>query len=121
MQSHGTECLIFKIVERAAWQAACGDGLYRGSVDDLNDGFIHFSTRAQVHGTAAKHFRGRSDLILVAFPADALGSALVWEPSRGGDLFPHLYGTLSTALALWERNLPLGSDGVPQIPEDLVA
>jgi len=110
---------VYKIVERDAWLSAAELGQYRGSVDDLRDGFIHFSSAAQLRGTAAKHFRGKSDLVLVAFAAAELGDALVWEPSRGGDLFPHLYGPLATALALWERALPLDSEGVPQIPEDI--
>jgi uncharacterized protein (DUF952 family) len=111
--------MIFKIVDRDAWSSACRAGIYRGSPDDLRDGFIHFSAPAQLSGTAAKHFRGQSDLVLVAFDEIALGDALVWEPSRGGDLFPHLYGTVSTNLAIWEKPLILGEDGVPEIPEDL--
>lgn len=111
--------MIFKIVGRDAWASACAEGLYRGSPDDLRDGFIHFSARAQLSGTAEKHFRGQPDLLLVAFDEKTLGEALVWEPSRGGALFPHLYGTVSTNLAMWEKPLSLGEDGVPAIPEDL--
>jgi uncharacterized protein (DUF952 family) len=113
--------MIFKIVGRDAWAAACREGLYRGSPDDLRDGFIHFSAPAQVKGTAEKHFRGQPDLVLVAFDEKVFGDALVWEPSRGGALFPHLYGTASTNLAVWEKLLPLGADGVPEIPEDIIA
>jgi uncharacterized protein (DUF952 family) len=111
--------MIFKIVGRSAWEEACRDGLYRGSSDDVRDGFIHFSAPAQVKGTAAKHFRGQADLLLVAFDEKVFGDALKWEPSRGGDLFPHLYGTVSTKLALWEKPLPLGDEGVPEVPEGL--
>ncbi len=111
--------MIFKIVGRDAWAAACREGIYRGSPDDRRDGFIHFSAPAQLRGTAAKHFREQADLVLVAFDEKVFGDALVWEPSRGGDLFPHLYGTVSTKVAIWEKPLPLGADGVPRIPEDI--
>lgn len=113
--------MIFKIVEREAWRAACRDGFFRGSAHDLRDGFIHFSAAPQVRGTAAKHFKGVVDLLLVAIDDAALGSALVWEPARGGELFPHLYEPLLTAHALWEKPLELDGEGVPIIPEDLAA
>jgi uncharacterized protein (DUF952 family) len=86
--------LVFKLIDRASWRAAESAGLFAGSVVDARDGFIHFSTAAQVRETAARHFAGQSDLLLVAIEAAALGDALRWEPSRGGDLFPHLYGAL---------------------------
>lgn len=85
---------IFKILSRAEWQAAEQSGVFAGSPVDLTDGFIHFSTAAQVEETAARHFAGQSDLLLVAVDPGRLGDALRWEPSRGGDLFPHLYGPL---------------------------
>lgn len=113
--------MIFKIVEGEAWRAACRDGVFRGSADDLRDGFMHFSAPHQVRETAAKHFKGISDLLLVAVDEAALGDALTWEPSRGGDLFPHLYDSLPTALALWDKALALDGDGVPIIAEDATA
>lgn len=113
--------MIFKIVDREEWQTACREGIYRGSAHDVRDGFIHFSAAHQVRETAAKHFRGARDLLLVAVDEMALGDALVWEASRGGDLFPHLYHFFPTARALWERPLTLDGDGIPVIPEDVVA
>lgn len=110
--------MIFKILTRDAWTAACREGLYHGSSDDVRDGFIHFSAPHQVAGTAAKYFTGKADLVIVAFDEAAFGDALVWEPSRGGDLFPHFYGPLPTALAVWEKPLALAVDGVPVIPEE---
>jgi uncharacterized protein (DUF952 family) len=99
--------IVYKLVDRAAWQAAEAAGSFGGSAVDVRDGFIHFSSAAQVRETAQRHFAGQSDLLLVAVDAPALGPALRWEPSRGGDLFPHLYGPLPlgavrsvTALAL---------------------
>lgn len=111
--------MIFKIVEREAWRAACLAGTYAGSADDVRDGFIHFSAAHQLRGTAVKHFKAIANLLLVAVDERALGAALVWEPSRGGDLFPHLYDALPTALAVWEKPLPLDSDGVPVVPGDV--
>ncbi len=84
------------------------------------DGFIHFSTAAQLEGTLRKHFAGRSGLFLIAIDADRLGDALRWEPSRGGDLFPHLYAPLELASVLWSGPLPLDDDGVPLLPAELI-
>lgn len=102
---------IFKILRESEWAAAQAAGVYAGSAVDLKDGFIHFSTAAQAAETAAKHFAGQTDLVLVRLEAAALGDALKWEPSRGGALFPHLYGSLPTRLATWVKPLPLGADG----------
>jgi len=103
--------LVFKIVGRDEWREAEAAGVFAGSAVDLADGYIHFSTADQAPETAAKWFSGRTDLRLVAVEADALGPDLRWEPSRGGALFPHLYGPLPTAQALFARPLPLGADG----------
>jgi uncharacterized protein (DUF952 family) len=91
--------------------------VFAGAPVDARDGFIHFSTADQARETAAKHFAGASDLTLVAVDADALGGALKWEVSRGGDLFPHLYGTLPLAAVLWAKPLPLDSDQRHVFPE----
>jgi uncharacterized protein (DUF952 family) len=109
--------IIYKILAEGAWAKAVEAGTYRGSALDLRDGYIHFSTAAQVPDTAAKHFAGVTDLVLVAVPAEVLGTALEWEPSRGGDLFPHLYAPLAVNLALWVKPLPLGADGGHVFPE----
>jgi uncharacterized protein (DUF952 family) len=85
---------IFKICGREEWRAAEAAGVYTGNADDVRDGFIHLSAADQVAGTLEKHYAGRSDLLLIAIDPDALGEALKWEPSRGGALFPHLYGPL---------------------------
>lgn len=112
---------IYKILTLADWDQACRDGSYAGSADDLRDGFIHLSAAHQLAATAARHFRGLDGLVLVALDADALGSALKWEPSRGGDLFPHYHGPLPVAAALWSKPLELAPDGVPLIPEEVAA
>jgi uncharacterized protein (DUF952 family) len=107
---------LYKICPAALWREAERDGVFRGSEHDRRDGFIHFSTAAQVAGTAAKHFAGQDDLMLVFVDAARLGAALKWEPSRGGDLFPHLYGPLDVAAAIRVEPLPLGDDGRHRFP-----
>jgi len=102
---------IYKICDSAAWQAAERVGEFAGAPVDLADGYIHFSTADQVKETAARHFAGQRDLVLVSVDADALGPALKWEPSRGGALFPHLYGALPLTAVRWTKPLPLGPDG----------
>ena len=109
--------IIYKICERAAWREAENSGVYRGSDADRRDGFIHFSTAAQLAGTAAKHFAGQADLMLVAVADDSLGAGLKWEPSRGGELFPHLYGALSLDAVTWVRDLPDEVGGRRALPE----
>ena len=102
---------IYKICEREAWHATKADGAFSGSDIDQRDGFIHFSTAAQVAETAAKHFAGQSGLMLVAVDGEALGPALKWERSRGNDLFPHLYAALPLSAVRWARPLPDEIDG----------
>src|SRR5947207_12145623 len=87
--------LIYKICRASDWQEAAAQGTYRGSGDDHRDGFIHLSAGHQVQETARRYFAGQSHLILIAFDAKALEPMLKWEPSRGGDLFPHVYGTIA--------------------------
>jgi uncharacterized protein (DUF952 family) len=106
---------IYKICPRTAWREAEQAGIYTGSDADTRDGFIHFSTAAQLAETAAKHFARQRDLVVVAVDAQALGPALKWEPSRGGDLFPHLYGALPLSAVRWTRPLPDEIDGARAI------
>ena len=102
---------IYKICQAADWAEAQRAGEFRGSAADCADGYIHFSTATQVAETAAKHFASMSDLVLVAVVAEDLGSALRWEPSRGGALFPHLYGALPAAAVRWVKPLRLDAGG----------
>jgi uncharacterized protein (DUF952 family) len=111
--------LIYKITPRHAWLEAQAAGVFTGAPIDVQDGYIHFSAAHQVRETAARHFTGLEDLLLVCIPAEALGDALRWEASRGGDLFPHLYGPLPTKLASKVINMPLQSDGSHRIPDDI--
>ncbi|MGO8952630.1 MAG: DUF952 domain-containing protein [Rhodomicrobium sp.] len=143
--------IIYKLMPRTEWEAAQAEGVYRGSAHDKRDGFIHFSTAAQLAGTARKHFAGVSDLVLLAVdiaslswpPSEAAvhsaglnaaeeeldgrvkpghdkkGDALRWEPSRGGDLFPHLYADLPIAAVKSAAPVPLAEDGTPILPAGL--
>src|SRR4051794_24447421 len=98
-----TSSLVYKICSDAMCQAAQRAGSFAGSEVDVRDGFVHLSTQAQVRETAARHFAGAADLVLLAVDAAALGSALRWEPARGGELFPHLHGVLPIAAVLWTK------------------
>lgn len=114
----GDKDWIYKICSRDEWNEAVRNGFYRGSADDARDGYIHFSRAHQVAGTLAKYFHGRDDLVLVTVDARALGPSLRHEPSRGGDLFPHLYEALEVAHAHSVRALPW--DGSQHtLPHDL--
>ena len=108
---------IYKICEREAWHVAESEGAFRGSDVDLRDGFIDFSTAGQVVETAAKHFAGQTDLMLVAVDDEALGPILKWETSRGGALFPHLYAALPLSAVRWARALPDETAGRREIAE----
>lgn len=108
---------IYKIVPASLWRSAEEAGRFDGAPVDLKDGYIHFSTGAQVRETAARHFKGQDDLLLVAVDETKLGEALRYEVSRGGALFPHLYASLDPALAEWVKHLPLATDGSHVFPD----
>lgn len=109
--------VVYKIAPRSLWAEAEHTGLFRGAPVDHQDGYIHLSSAAQVEETAARHFAGMDDLLLVAVDGDRLGDALVWEPSRGGALFPHLHAVLPLDAVRWVKPLPLGLDGRHVFPE----
>ena len=108
--------MIYHMCRADEWAAAVKTGTYRGSSQDMADGFIHFSTTVQIVESARKHRAGQDGLLLVAVEADRLGDRVKWEPSRGGDLFPHLYGPLDPAESASVRPLPLGADGLHLFP-----
>jgi uncharacterized protein (DUF952 family) len=109
--------MIYKICPASAWREAEQQGAYRGSADDIRDGFIHFSTASQVAETARKHFFGQAGLFLIAVDADALGETLRWERSRNEELFPHLYGELDLGAVTGILEMRARSDGYHDIPE----
>lgn len=114
-----TTSLIYKICPKSLWREAETAGVFAGAPVDLADGYIHFSTGAQARETAARHFAGQRDLLLIAVDPARLGEELRFEPSRGGALFPHLYGRLDPGLARWIAPLPLGPEG-HRFPEDVL-
>jgi len=103
--------VAYKLLDRQEWDAARVLGSYAGSGVDRADGYIHMSTAEQVGETARRHYAGREALVLVEIDLDAVGSALKWEASRGGALFPHLYGPLPVSAARRERGLSVDADG----------
>ena len=106
---------IYKILPRSDWEAARTAGAFIGSAVDRQDGYIHFSTAGQAQETARRHFRDQAGLVVLEVETDDLGAALKWEPSRGGDLFPHLYGSLAATLVRAVTEAPLDAQGVPQV------
>jgi uncharacterized protein (DUF952 family) len=106
---------IYKILRKDEWQKFRREGVLDGAPVDIQDGYIHFSTAAQVAETAARHFTGEAGLVLLEVDADRLGGALKWEPSRGGQLFPHLYASLPLQLVGLSWPLPL-DNGIHKLP-----
>ena len=111
--------LIYHMCRREEWAEAEKVGAYSGSSQDQADGFIHFSNGAQIVESAAKHRAGQSGLVLLSVDPDKLGAALKWENSRGGALFPHLYGDLPPAAVVRVDDLPLGTDKLHIFPADV--
>jgi uncharacterized protein (DUF952 family) len=107
---------IYRMCRRAEWERAASNGVYAGSSQDTADGFLHFSTAGQVVESAARHRAGQDKLVLLAVDAAHLGDALKWEKSRGGALFPHLYGPLPLDAVGAVHDLPLGPDGTHVFP-----
>lgn len=109
--------IIYHLARQHAWEAAQTSGIYEGTPEDRVDGFVHFSTAAQVAESAARHRAGETDLVLIAADSDVLGEAVQWEVSRGGARFPHLYGNLPVSAVRSATPLPLGKDGLHVFPE----
>lgn len=114
-----SKAAIYHVCRAEEWEAALGLGRYEGSSQDRADGFIHFSSAAQVKESCAKHRAGQDGLVLLKVDGEKLGSSLKWEPSRRGELFPHLYGALNPSAVLSARPLPLGPDGQHRFPDPL--
>jgi len=110
---------VYKIVAADLWQAAQDSGVFTGAGIDLTDGFIHLSTAVQARRTAQLYFAGQDNLVLMAVDEASLGEALKYEPSRDGDLFPHLYASLPLTAVLSVRPLPLDADGNHLFPDDI--
>ena len=111
--------LIYKVADASEFDEAVADGIYAGAPIDLKDGFIHFSTAAQLAETLRLHFKGRRNLVLAAVRTADLGDALRWEPSRGGALFPHLYGNLEIKAVDWSEPIEVDDEGGCRLPDRL--
>ena len=109
--------LIYKICPEVLWCEAKRAGVFAGAAVDVRDGYIHLSTAAQVRETTARHFGGQGGLLLLAVDEEALGPDLRYERSRGGELFPHVYGSLPLSAVRWVKPLPLRPDGQHVFPE----
>ena len=110
--------LIYKILTSDQWSGLQSHGEIAGAPVDVADGYVHFSTADQAEETASKHFTGQEGLWVLALEADTMGDMLKWEPSRGGALFPHLYGPLRLADVVWAKPLPL-SEGRHCFPDNM--
>lgn len=117
-----TDQFAYKILSEADWAVANTEGVSRTSLDEA-DGYVHLSTRAQVGETLALHYKGAAQVRLLAFEMSVLAEMgeVRWEASRGGQMFPHLYGALKIARATQVWVLNLDADSVPQLPKDLPA
>ena len=109
---------LYKIMSKQEWEKAQAQGIYEGSEVDRRDGFIHLSAANQVRATAQKHFFGKTDLILISIREESLGPSLIWDISRGGELFPHIYGPLQLDAVGESASLPL-VNGIHQFPPGL--
>ena len=110
--------VLYKIMSKQEWETAQTQGIYEGSEADQKDGFIHLSAAYQVRATAQKHFSGKADLVLISVREENVGPSLKWEVSRGGDLFPHVYGPLQLDAMGEAVPLPL-VNGIHQFPPGL--
>lgn len=116
------ERFIYTLIRGADWREAEALGEYRGSADDRRDGFLHFSTAAQLRATAAKHRAGEADLWMIEAECAPLGEALRWEAASGSSrpgLFPHLYAPLPLSAVRRALHVPLDAEGRHAFPEDV--
>jgi uncharacterized protein (DUF952 family) len=110
------ERIAYKVMTAAEFARMQREQMFHGSSADLADGFIHMSTAAQLPVTLDKHFHGQTDLVVAAIDLPRLGDAVRWEPSRGGDLFPHCYGPLPMAAVTAAAPLEWYPDGTVKLP-----
>jgi len=111
--------MIYHLARKAEWDSSTETGIYQGTAEDRADGFLHFSTADQIAESARKHRAGERDLVLLFVDESTLDDKLVWEPSRGGQLFPHLYASLSVSAVVKTADLPLDESGTHIFPEDM--
>ena len=107
---------IYKIATRDVVEAARVGGTFTGMPIDTADGYLHFSTAAQLPETLRLYFGGQTDVVLLALRSRDMGEALVWESSRGGQLFPHVYGTFPMTTVVHEAAIDVAADGSSTLP-----
>jgi len=112
--------LVYKVVTQTAYREESRDGVFHGMPIDRADGFCHLSSGKQLGETLSLHFRGQRDLLILAVRSYDLGTLLRWEPSRGGQLFPHYYGHLPLSAVAWTAGVSVGPDGEVDLPEAVV-
>ncbi len=117
------EAVVYKVLRPAEWDGLAKAGHFAGSPDDIRDGFIHLSADGQVLGTLGRHFSRPQDreVVLLALPVKALGEALRWEPSRDGQLFPHLYAGLRLADVAWREAIVRNASGHYVLPDKVTS
>lgn len=108
---------IYKIATHEAYRVFAKTGVFPGAPIDIQDGFVHFSTAAQLTETLRLHFAGQGDLVVFSVRTHDLGTALRWEPSRGGQLFPHLYGELPISAMDQHVTVSVAADGSVTLPD----
>lgn len=108
---------VYKIASLEVHRTFAVTGVFPGMPIDISDGYVHFSTAAQLAETLRLHFAGRADLVLFSVKTRGLGAALRWEPSRGGQLFPHLYGELPISAVSEQATVSVAADGAVVLPE----
>jgi uncharacterized protein (DUF952 family) len=111
-----SEQIVYKIMSSTESEQMRRDGLFRGSPADVADGYIHLSCGSQLAATLDKHFNGVSGLVLAAVDLSRIGDAVRWEPSRGGQLFPHIYGALTMDAVIFVVPLERTPDGAVKLP-----
>lgn len=111
-----TPTTAYKVLTQGQMDALEADGAFAGAPVDLADGYIHLSTAAQLTETVDKHFAGHDDLHVVAVDLDVLGDAVKWEPSRGGQLFPHIYAALPLSAVVAYSPLERDAAGQVKLP-----
>ncbi len=105
------DLFAYKILTAEQYDRLKSDGVFEGAPIDLADGYIHMSTRDQAAETAARHFAAQDRLVLLMVDLAPFGDSVKWEPSRGGALFPHLYGSLPLSAVAGKVVLRIGDDG----------
>jgi uncharacterized protein (DUF952 family) len=108
--------IVYKIMSAAELKQMQRDGVFCGSPADIADGYIHLSCGSQLAATLDKHFSGVDGLMLVAVDLSRLGDTVRWEPARGGELFPHIYGRLPVEAVVSVATLERNADGMVRLP-----